>query len=422
MTVLFLDPVGTLGGAERCLLDLAASMRASQRALRMGLIVGGDGPLVAEAERIGMEVTVLPLPRSVSRAGDSAIDGLAGVVRSFPSLLVAGAALGSYGIELERIIRRFRPTVIHSNGMKMHLLSALLPRYGVPVIWHLRDFLGQRAIMAHVLGALSRRADGVLAISRAVAEDAARTLGRDDVRLIYDAIDTDCFVAAGERLDLDGLAGLPPPAAGTLRIGLVATYARWKGQEVFIDSAAAYRARGGPPARFYIIGGPAYDTEDSQFSMLELRQRIAARGLADGFGLVPFQPEPQAAYRSLDVAVHASTRPEPFGRTIAEAMSCGRALVIANEGGAAELVSHDHDAIAVAPRDPETLAGALVALAADPAKRARLGAAARITAETRYARARIGPETLAAYAAIRGAAGSGGPPRSSQPSEGVSVR
>ena len=405
MTVLFLDPVGTLGGAERCLLDLAASMRASQRALRMGLIVGGNGPLVAEAERIGMEVTVLPLPRSLSRAGDSAIAGLGGIVRSVPSLTVAGTALGSYGVQLERVIRGFRPTVIHSNGMKMHLLSALLPRYGVPVIWHLRDFLGQRAIMAHLLRALSRRADGVLAISRAVADDAARTLGRDDIQLIYDAIDTDCFVARGPSSDLDLLAELPPAAPGTVRIGLVATYARWKGQEVFIDAAAAYRARGGPPARFYIIGGPAYATDDSQFTNAELRARIAACGVDDMFGLVPFQPDPQAAYRSLDIAVHASTRPEPFGRTIAEAMACGRALVIANEGGASELVEHDHDAVAVAPRDPEILASALVALAGDPDRRARLGSAARITAERRYARGRIGPETLAAYAAIRGASG-----------------
>ena len=39
-----------------------------------------------------------------------------------------------------------------------------------------------------------------------------------------------------------------------------------------------------------------------------------------------------AAYRALDVVVHASTRPEPFGLVIAEAMACGRALVAAPDG------------------------------------------------------------------------------------------
>jgi glycosyltransferase involved in cell wall biosynthesis len=401
MTVLFLDPVGTLGGAERCLLDLAASMRAANPTLRMGLIVGGAGPLIAEAAKLDIEVTVLPLPRRLSRAGDSAIAGLLGVARSAPGLVAACGALASYGVELDRAVRAFRPTLIHSNGMKMHLLSAVLPRHGVPVVWHLRDFVGQRAIMAHVLRAVSPRADGLLAISRSVADDAVRTLGRDDVTLIYDAIDTDCFVAEGPRADLDALAGMAPLPPGTVRIGLVATYARWKGQDVFIDAAARFVAEQGPAARFYIIGGPTYDTDASQFSAEELRERVVARGLESVFGLVPFLAEPETAYRSLDVAVHASTRPEPFGRTIAEAMSCGRALVIAREGGAAELVEDDVDALAVPPRDPELLARALLSLALDPERRARLGAAARATSARRYSRGRIGPEILAAYARIR---------------------
>jgi glycosyltransferase involved in cell wall biosynthesis len=270
--------------------------------------------------------------------------------------------------------------------MKMHLLSALLPRRGVPIVWHLRDFVGQRAIMAHVLRALSSRATGLFAISRSVADDAARTLGREDVTLIYDAIDTECFVAEGPIADLDALAGLPGAGTSVVRIGLIATYARWKGQEVFIDAAARYLAQGGPPVRFYIVGGTAYDTEASQFSAQELRDRINARGLEGVFGLVPFQAAPEQAYRALDVAVHASTRPEPFGRTIAEAMSCGRALVIA---------------LAVVPRDPNLLADALLSLAKDPGLRARLGAAARLTAAERYSRWRIGPEILAAYTRIR---------------------
>ena len=400
MRVLFLDPVGTMGGAERCLLDLVASMRDAHPGLQTGLIVGGPGPLVEGAERLGMDVTVLPLPRALSRAGDSGIVGLRGILQQAPSLAVATGALGAYAIQLERAVRAFDPTVIHSNGIKMHLLSALLPNRGAPVVWHLRDFIGQRAIMVHVLRLASPRAAGLLAISRAVVDDAARALHRDDVTLVYDAIDTDRFVPEGPRVDLDALAGLPPAPSDVVRIGLIATYARWKGQEVFIDAAASYVRSKGPAARFYIIGGTAYDTDASQFTVAELRARVVDRGLTSVFGLVPFQAAPERVYRSLDVAVHASTKPEPFGRTIAEAMTCGRALIAAREGGAAELVTDDVDALAVAPRDPSVLAEAMRALASDPARRARLGAAARVTAAKRFARGRIGPEVLAAYARL----------------------
>jgi glycosyltransferase involved in cell wall biosynthesis len=400
MRVLFLDPVGTLGGAERCLLDLAASIHAVRPSVTMGLVVGGEGPLVAAAEQQGMDVTVLPLPRGLSRAGDSGISGLAAIAKSAPSLVVASGALATYAVKLDRAVRAFEPTVIHSNGIKMHVLSALLPSRGVPLVWHVRDFLGQRAIMAPVLRLLSPRAHGLLAISQSVVDDTARTLGRDDVTLAYDAIDTDAFVAEGPRVDLDALAGFAPPSEGTVRIGLIATYARWKGQEIFIDAAARYVEARGPAARFYIVGGTTYDTDASQFSTQELRARIESRGLAEVFGLVPFQASPQRVYRTLDIAVHASTRPEPFGRTIAEAMTCGRALIAAREGGAAELMENDVDALAVEPRDLAALADAMLALAKDPARRARLGAAARTTATRRFARARLGPEALAAYARL----------------------
>ena len=44
-----------------------------------------------------------------------------------------------------------------------------------------------------------------------------------------------------------------------------------------------------------------------------------------------------AALRSLDIVVHASTAPEPFGMVIAEGMASRRAVVAARGGGAAEL-------------------------------------------------------------------------------------
>ena len=47
--------------------------------------------------------------------------------------------------------------------------------------------------------------------------------------------------------------------------------------------------------------------------------------------LVPFQQRLAAGVPcGTDIVVHASTKPEPFGRTIVEAMACGRAAIVAN--------------------------------------------------------------------------------------------
>ena len=399
MTVLFLNPAGTLGGAERSLLDLMASLRAAEPGLPLALILGGEGALADEAARLGAKVCVLPLPARLARTGDHALGGAAAIVRHAPALLAASAELGSYGLALRKEMRAFAPSLVHSNGIKTHFLSALLPLPGVPVVWHVRDFVGQRAVMAHVLRAVAWRPAALLAISRSVADDISRALGRDDATVVYNGIDTSRFTPEGARADLDALAGLAPPPAAALRVGLLATYARWKGQAHFLDAAArVVRVAGRDLARFYVIGGRTYATEDSQFSREELLKEIADRGMDGIAGLVPFQGEPERAYRALDVVVHASTRPEPFGRTIAEAMACAKPVVAAREGGAAELVADDVDSVAVAPRDPAALAGAILALVRDAARRARLGGEARRTATRRFARERLGPEVLAAYA------------------------
>ncbi len=163
------------------------------------------------------------------------------------------------------------------------------------------------------------------------------------------AVDTDHFAPAEhDGAELDRLAGLEPAGPGVVRVGLVATYANWKGHDVFLDALARLPATG-PPVRGYIVGGPIYATAGSQFTRDELEQRAAANGLAGRFGFVPFQTDPADVYRMLDVAVHASTRPEPFGLTIAEAMSCGKPVVVSAAGGAAELFTPEYDGLGHTP-------------------------------------------------------------------------
>ena len=56
---------------------------------------------------------------------------------------------------------------------------------------------------------------------------------------IYNAIDLKRYSPLGEKIDLDSLAGLKPAPEGTVRIGLVATLAHWKGHAVFLRGAGA---------------------------------------------------------------------------------------------------------------------------------------------------------------------------------------
>jgi len=403
--VLLLSPIGELGGAERVLLDFIASTRAVMPDLAFRLVAFADGPLLAAVEQLGGTVSVLALPAQLHSLGDSALltgkrwvrgARLVGsLARSVPSLL-------TFVLALRKEIIGAAPDIVHSNGVKAHFLGGLATPPGIPLVWHIHDFLGSRPFAGWMLRLISRKARAAIAISNAILQDTHRVLPSLRVIRILNAVDVDEFSPGpgdGERLD--ALAAMTPAAKGTVRVGLVSTYARWKGQENFIRAAARLRASlPAIPLRFYVVGGPLYATSSSQFSAEELRALITEHALGDIAGLVPFQANLPPILRSLDVVVHASTRPEPFGRTVIEAMACGRAVVVAGTGGVREVFRPGVTGISARPDDPEALAAAIERLVCSSELRSRLGHAAADHARTAFTRVRLGPALLDVYQSL----------------------
>ena len=239
----------------------------------------------------------------------------------------------------------------------------------------------------------------VIAISPAVAAD-LKVLGLERrTHVIANGLDVGTYAPAAQdgRL-LDALAGLPLAPPSCLRVGLVATYARWKGQAVFLDAAAELaKTCPGLPVRFYVIGGPIYRTRGSQYTKDELLQHAGCLGIADRVGFIGFQSDVVPIYRALDVVVHASTAPEPFGLTIIEAMACGKPVIATLGGGVADIIEPGRDALGIAPANSSLLAGTMRSLLEDSLLRASLGAEARRTVCRRFNQDRIGTQVLDLY-------------------------
>jgi glycosyltransferase involved in cell wall biosynthesis len=100
--------------------------------------------------------------------------------------------------------------------------------------------------------------------------------------------------------------------------------------------------------------------------------------------------------RHLAVLVLPS-RQEPFGTVLAEAMAVGTPVVATDVGGLAEVVDDGVTGALVAPGDPAALARALAELAADPDRRARLGAAAAADVADRFSVTRLLDRVQALY-------------------------
>lgn len=402
MRVVYLNPVGVLGGAELSLLDLLSATSHGRPGLERHLIVCAGGPLIERARQLGVHVHPLPMPSSMMTLGDSSFNNgfaslsmLAFAARSCPAAFQGYV----YARRLRRLLTRLSPDLIHSNGIKTHCLLSIARPQNVPVIWHVRDFLSSRALMSTALRYASSGVDAAIAVSEAVRLDTIKAIPGLSTETVYDAIDLARFApqtADGARLDRE--AGLPVAGPGVIRVGLVATYARWKGQLLFLDAAA--RLTGQRPdlqLRYFIVGGPIYHTSGSQFSISELTARIASLGLTGRAGLISFQAEPASIYSMLDVVVHASTEPEPFGRTIVEAMACGRPVIVSRGGGSVELFKEDYDAVGFTRGDVQSLANTIESMATDPARRLRIAVAARLSAVDRFSHPRLGCSILNVY-------------------------
>ena len=254
--------------------------------------------------------------------------------------------------------------------------------------------------MARLLWRLTGGVAGGIAISEAVQQDAEAVLPGLAISLVRNAVDTDSIsprpTATGPSSTVSPGWSRPGPRWSAL--GWWRPTPTGRGRTCF-STPWPGSPRTGTPVRGYIVGGPIYATAGSQFTRDELEQRAAANGLAGRVGFIPFQTDPADVYRMLDVAVHASIRPEPFGLTIVEAMGCGKPVVVSAAGGAEELFTPDDDGLGHAPGDATGLADAIARLAADPALRARLGANARRTAVERFSHERYGREMAAIYAA-----------------------
>lgn len=397
MRVAFISVSDQSGGSEAMLLQTAAELGRSHPDWDRQLLLPGPGPLGAAARDLGIGVTVLPMPASLARLGES---GLGRATRGGAAVRLLRAALDLPAFErrLRGVLSRLRPDVVHTNGFKAHILAARVRGAAPGLVWHMHEYIGGRPLTTRLLRRHAARCSVVVANSESVAADVRAILGpQADVRVIYNAVDLARFDPLGAAADLDALSGLEPAAAGTVRVGLVATFSRWKGHDTFFRALALL-----PPSvrvRAYVVGGALYDTAGSQYSLEELRGLAAAHGVAGRVGFTGFVTDADRVMRALDVVVHASTTPEPFGLVIAEGMACGRAVITSAAGGAAELVRDGQDALTHTSGDAAGLAAAIRVLAEDAPLRQRLGQDAHLVAMRRFDARRLAAQFADVYAA-----------------------
>ncbi len=362
--VLFLNPAGYIGGAEKSLTDLVTDLPRGR--FRPLVVTLGPGPLAGELHRRGIETREILLPPAIlhlSRGpGKNHWLTLCGLPLQILPLLN----------RLLRLIRAESVNLIHTNGMKAHLLGCLLTILSRrPLIWHFRDFpaTGGYSRLFRCLARVFPAA--IIANSRAVKE---RLGNLPKIKVVYNGIDTTRFLP-GERIDSRRKEfGL---SHNDLVIGTVGHFAPLKGYDDLI-LAMPLMVESFPQARLLIAGEAIYRAYRDYKQ--ELRDLINRLDLADKVIFAGQRDDLPEVLETLDIFVLPS-RSEGFGRANLEAMASGKPVVSTDVGGIPEVVIDGETGLLVPPQDPRALAKAIIRLAEDKNLREKMGAAGRKRAE-----------------------------------------
>jgi len=218
-----------------------------------------------------------------------------------------------------------------------------------------------------------RRADILLAPSNDMAEvvTEACSLPPGRFQVIPDALDTDLFSPDLTHRKSDA----------RINIVYVGRFDRVKGIEVLAE-AIPQVCQDVPQAHFILIGDDRPRAQGG--SMREyIQQKLKAlidSGRVEIRGSVP-QEELLRAYHDAHIAVNPSLLYESFSYTCAQPMACQVAVVASRIAGIPETLDYGRAGILVTPGDANELAGTLISLCHDQARREELAEAGRRRAE-----------------------------------------
>jgi glycosyltransferase involved in cell wall biosynthesis len=197
------------------------------------------------------------------------------------------------------------------------------------------------------------------------------------VDVVYNGLDPEVADAVSE-CDVTAARATLGLGCGPV-LGLFGRLAPWKGQDVAIRALALLGDR--PDVQLLIVGDALFGEESYA---AELRALVASHGLNERVHFLGFRTDVPVLMRVVDVLVHTSTAPEPFGRVIAEGMLAERPVIATAGGGVSEIVRAGITAWQVGPNDPAALAAAMREVLDDPARARAVAAAGRRSALERF--------------------------------------
>ncbi|MCU6707970.1 glycosyltransferase [Paenibacillus sp. J5C_2022] len=316
INVMFVTHADKKGGAEQSLIHLINYLNTTQ--YRIFLISPGEASYLPEI-RAEYEHIPLCLESVKKRLG---FDYAATVWR------------------IRALVRKHRIDIVHANGWRAPWYAAPLKLFArCKLVWHHRDFMQQRMYDQ----VLPRFMDRVICISQFVAG----SIQGDNKTVIYNGIDPKLALTPKSRKFKED---------GKLVVGIFGRIVEWKRYHLVIDAVHMLAQSGKLDWKLLIVGDVSVDGSETYYS--DLIQRAIDYGLEHHVEFYGYSSKPIELMKACDLTINFS-RNEPFGRVIIESMLAQTPVIVADSGGAPEIIRRTQGGIVVKDGDVEALSHAI---------------------------------------------------------------
>jgi glycosyltransferase involved in cell wall biosynthesis len=358
-----------MGGAEHYLMMLLKHLDRTQFTLHLAL----TNPALAEkATALKVPIHYVHLPR----LRDSAQAELE---------WMKGAWV------LAQLARRLGAAVLVGNTIRSSFFCALAAQIvRCSFVWYMHDFwLSESHPRYRQLDQFQKRflcatATRVIAISHAVFHHIPC---RQKTVVIHNGLDLTSYTPQPQGNDFRRIWQIPENVPV---IGMVGRLRPWKGQARFLRAMVDVRARF-PTARFLVVGGANFETNDAQDYPAQLKKLVHELNLDSHVIFTDHLSDVRPALSAMDVFVHPGD-PEPFGLVNIEAMAVGKPVIAFAHGALPEIVIDRQTGLLVSPNDEAALAEAVMVLLNHPQQIPIMGQAGRKVVEVRFEMNRVAQE------------------------------
>jgi glycosyltransferase involved in cell wall biosynthesis len=348
-SILFVNHTGQLGGAEIMLLSIAQKYRD-----RCHVLLLSDGPFRQRLAALGVSVSVIDSNENMLKV--SKLGGNLQALKAGPSVFAAVYRLAHAATSYD---------ILYANSQKAAVITmlagALLRK---PVIWYLHDILSPEhfgKLQSQVVVTLANWTTRWVLTNSQASLDAFIACGGNKQRTSvvpcgidsapFDAVSDTKAISVRDALNLEG----------THLVGLFGRITHWKGQHVLIRALPLLN-----DVHALIVGDALFGEQSYRDEVVELAKTL---GVADRVHWLGFRQDIPQLMRAVDVILHTSVSPEPFGRVIVEGMMARRPVIATADGASREILGNEYKYM-VKPADPSSLAEAILdALKTDPVVR-----------------------------------------------------